>query len=44
MLERDQMRVKQSMENVFEIAQGGTAVGTGLNTFIGFAEAVCANL
>jgi len=32
------------MENVFEIAQGGTAVGTGLNTFIGFAEAVFENL
>jgi fumarate hydratase class II len=29
---------------VYEIAQGGTAVGTGLNTFVGFAEAVVENL
>lgn len=27
-----------------EIAQGGTAVGTGLNTYIGFAEKVAENL
>lgn len=25
---------------VSELAQGGTAVGTGLNTYIGFAEAI----
>ena len=27
-----------------EIAQGGTAVGTGLNTYVGFAEKVAENL
>lgn len=27
-----------------QIAQGGTAVGTGLNTYIGFAEDVASNL
>jgi len=32
------------LENVYEIAQGGTAVGTGLNTYTGFAEAVAENL
>jgi len=32
------MRVEQALQNVYEIAQGGTAVGTGLNTYEGFAE------
>ena len=31
------MRVEQALQNVYEIAQGGTAVGTGLNTYEGFA-------
>jgi len=29
-------RVKDALPKVLEIAQGGTAVGTGLNTFEGF--------
>lgn len=33
-------RVKASMPRVYELAAGGTAVGTGLNTRIGFAEKV----
>ncbi|GLC34971.1 fumarase fum1 [Pleodorina starrii] len=33
-------RVRQSMGQVYLLAQGGTAVGTGLNTFQGFAEAM----
>ncbi|XP_052427476.1 fumarate hydratase, mitochondrial-like [Carassius gibelio] len=33
-------RVKASMCRVYELAAGGTAVGTGLNTRIGFAERV----
>eukprot|EP00198_Chlamydomonas_reinhardtii_P000616 XP_001689951.1 fumarate hydratase [Chlamydomonas reinhardtii] len=37
-------RVQQAMPRVYELAQGGTAVGTGLNTFQGFAEAVAAVL
>lgn len=28
-------RVQQAMPRVYELAQGGTAVGTGLNTFQG---------
>lgn len=44
MLENAQKRIKEALGNVHEIAQGGTAVGTGLNTFEGFAEAVAANL
>lgn len=31
-------RVKLTLSNVYELAQGGTAVGTGLNTKKGFAE------
>jgi len=43
-LKNDYKRVEQALENVYEIAQGGTAVGTGLNTYTGFAEAVAENL
>jgi fumarate hydratase, class II len=31
-------RVKQALPRLYELAQGGTAVGTGLNSFPGFAE------
>jgi len=33
-------RVEQTMPKLMELAQGGTAVGTGLNAPIGFAEGV----
>ncbi|MCH8169224.1 MAG: class II fumarate hydratase [Proteobacteria bacterium] len=33
-------RVESALPNIYALAQGGTAVGTGLNTRIGFAEAV----
>ena len=33
-------RVESALANIYPLAQGGTAVGTGLNTKIGFAEAV----
>lgn len=33
-------RVEAAMENLYPLAQGGTAVGTGLNTKKGWAEAV----
>lgn len=35
-------RVKAALPRVYELAQGGTAVGTGLNTKKGFAEAFAA--
>ena len=35
-------RVKGSLPRLLQLAQGGTAVGTGLNTRKGFAEAVAA--
>lgn len=37
-------RVERAMTNVYHLAQGGTAVGTGLNTYEGFAEAVAKEL
>ncbi|HWT31132.1 MAG TPA: class II fumarate hydratase, partial [Propylenella sp.] len=37
-LEYGLRRVKDSADYLFELAQGGTAVGTGLNAPVGFAE------
>ncbi|MEO0328887.1 MAG: class II fumarate hydratase [Pseudomonadota bacterium] len=37
-------RVKESSEGLLELAQGGTAVGTGLNSRVGFAEDFAANV
>jgi len=37
-------RISQSLQEVFFIAQGGTAVGTGLNAPVGFDEAVANEL
>jgi fumarate hydratase class II len=33
-------RVEAALPNIYALAQGGTAVGTGLNTRVGFAEKV----
>lgn len=33
-------RIESKLPEVSELAQGGTAVGTGLNAYIGFAEAI----
>ena len=37
-------RVEDTLPRIYELAAGGTAVGTGLNTRIGFAEAVAENI
>jgi fumarate hydratase class II len=37
-------RVEQALENIYYLAQGGTAVGTGLNTRPGFAEKIAAEI
>ena len=37
-------RVTRALENVYPLAQGGTAVGTGLNAKEGFAEAFAAEV
>ncbi len=34
------LRIRQKVPEISQLAQGGTAVGTGLNTYVGFAEAV----
>ena len=37
-------RLEKTLPDLLELAQGGTAVGTGLNTAPGFAEGVAANI
>ncbi|MBM7067889.1 class II fumarate hydratase [Actibacterium sp. 188UL27-1] len=37
-------RVRQALGRIYELAQGGTAVGTGLNTSPGWADDVAANM
>ncbi len=37
-------RVKAALSRIYELAQGGTAVGTGLNTSDGWGETVAANM
>ncbi len=37
-------RVEHALINIYPLAQGGTAVGTGLNTPIGWGEMVAANM
>jgi fumarate hydratase, class II len=37
-------RIEQTLPRLMELAQGGTAVGTGLNAPVGFAEAVAARI
>jgi fumarate hydratase, class II len=37
-------RVEAALPGIYELAQGGTAVGTGLNTRRGWAEAVAGNI
>ena len=43
-LDRNIERVANSLPHLRYLAQGGTAVGTGLNTFKGFDEAVAAEI
>ena len=38
------VRIQAAMPRIYELAAGGTAVGTGLNTRIGFAEKVAAKV
>ena len=37
-------RVEMCLPDIYELAQGGTAVGTGLNTVEGWSETVAANM
>ena len=43
-LEQDVRMIKLALDPLYELALGGTAVGTGLNTPEGFAEKVAANV
>lgn len=43
-LEYGDKRIRQALEGLRELAMGGTATGTGLNTYAGFAEAFCAEV
>ena len=43
-LEHGIKRIEDSLDDVYELAQGGTAVGTGLNTYIGFQEKFAAQV
>lgn len=44
LLERDIARLEQAMDGLFDLAIGGTAVGTGLNAPHGFAELAAAEI
>ncbi|TNC72591.1 class II fumarate hydratase [Rubellimicrobium roseum] len=37
-------RIESALPDIYELAQGGTAVGTGLNSPVGWGETVAANL
>jgi len=43
-LDADIERIQQTLQGLYELAIGGTAVGTGLNTHPEFAEAVAARI
>ena len=43
-LEKALERIEGALPDVCLTAQGGTAVGTGINTYIGFAEAIASEL
>ena len=44
MLEDDEQRIRAALETVFELTLGGTAVGTGVNSWPGFAEAAIGHI
>jgi fumarate hydratase class II len=44
MLEDDEGRIRAALETVFELTLGGTAVGTGVNSWPGFAEAAIGHI
>ncbi len=44
MIENGIARIKLALPGIYELAQGGTAVGTGLNTKHGWDEQVAANM
>lgn len=43
-IEQGLKRVRHALLNIYPLAQGGTAVGTGLNTTVGWGELVAKNM
>jgi len=43
-VENGRRRIQETLGGLYELAQGGTAVGTGLNAPVGFAELVAAKI
>ena len=43
-LQKGRERIKSSLSNLLELAQGGTAVGSGINSYKGFAEDFATNV
>ncbi len=44
LLDRDLERIRSTLPGLYDLALGGTAVGTGLNSFPGFAERAAAKI
>ena len=44
MLDEDRVRLEGALEDVYKLSLGGTAVGTGINAWEGFAEAAAAEI
>ncbi|MXZ50343.1 MAG: class II fumarate hydratase, partial [Rhodobacteraceae bacterium] len=43
-IELSEVRVRKALDSIYELAQGGTAVGTGLNTIEGWDREVARNI
>ena len=43
-VEQSEVRVRKALDGIYELAQGGTAVGTGLNTIEGWDREVARNI
>ena len=43
-VEQSEVRIRKALDSIFELAQGGTAVGTGLNTIEGWDREVARNI
>ena len=43
-VEQSEVRVRKALDSIYELAQGGTAVGTGLNTIEGWDKEVARNI
>lgn len=43
-VEQSEIRVRKALDSIYELAQGGTAVGTGLNTIEGWDKEVARNI